>query len=119
MKIVAKSAIAKAAEHGLAFRWRSLKRRMGDKWRSIKSSVKRRRYFISVLKDVGCLRFRDRLWIMFTRDLGKVQMEVIARLTKIYEKAFFSIDTARSSVWNVGETVKAAQEMLENEQHPN
>lgn len=42
MKIVAKSAIAKAAERGLAFRWRSLKRQMGDKWRSIKSSVKRR-----------------------------------------------------------------------------
>ena len=98
--------------------------RIGDKWRNLNEGIRRRRYFIEMLKGVGCLRFRDRFRIMFARDrdLGKIQCEVIDRLSKIYEKVFFSfdIDKARSSVRNVGEVVKAAQNMIEgNDQPPN
>lgn len=100
------------------------RRRLGDRWRLFKANIGRKRYFIRTLKEVGILRFGDRIRIMFSRDVGRIQMEVIDRLAAVYEKAFFSIGVQkRSSVAGEGlppdSLVETAQDMPEGNRSPN
>jgi hypothetical protein len=123
--IIARNEAETAKRQSLASRLR----RLGDQWRLFRANIARRRYFIRTLKAVGILRFGDRFRIMFTRDVGRVQMEVIGRLTEVYEKAFFSANIEkRSSVSNAAgvpsdcsldETAQDWQDMLEKGQSPN
>ena len=115
--IIARNETEMAKQQSLVSRLR----RFGNGWRLFKEDIRCRRYFIKTLKEAGILRFGDRFRIMFAKNVGRVQMEVIDRLTEVYEKAFFSMGVQkRSSVAGpVGgpfiseETAHDWQDMLE------
>ena len=91
---------------------------MGNRSHNFRDSIKKRFYFIRILRESGCFRFSDFFKILFTRNLNGIQSKVINRLSKAYEK-MFSLDMSRSSVRSVSEVVKEAQKMLEGIQPPN
>jgi hypothetical protein len=110
MGIIARNEIEAAKQQSLA----SKLRRLGDRWRLFKESIRSKRYFIRTLKEVGILRFGDRIRIMFARDVGRIQMEIIDRLSKAYEEVFFSDSYSwkRSSAGDVDKIMRGAQDMI-------
>jgi hypothetical protein len=61
---------------------------MKKMWHNLKNSISARRYYIKLLKENGCYKFRDFFRIMFSRNLINIKIMSIDRLAKLYEGIF-------------------------------